>query len=894
MITEIDFSAVSVEKALDELKSSANGLSATEVAERQKKFGFNQIPPSRKKSAFIIFIRQFKSILVAVLFFAGALSWITGHRLDTYIILIVVFIDALIGFIQEWRAEQAVSSLQKMLSPAAKVIRTGQRMLIDAIQLVPGDMIILEEGDHIPADARLIESKNLRSIESSLTGESLPVNKTKDTQEQTASIADKKNMVWKSTFIAGGYGRAVVTATGIHTVIGKVAKTLEAIPVEPSHFQKKINRLAGQMGMASVIAAMLLFVIGYLTLDLPLNELLLISVAAMVSIIPEGLPSIIVIVLAIGSRRMAKHNAIVREFTSTETLGAVTTIITDKTGTLTENALTVTKIWLWDEPDIQVTGEGWRPIGNFFQQGLLFEPANHPVLQEILRIAALCNNSSIRHDSNLDTYELIGDPTEGALLVLSRKGGIIPSTNTFKKLDDLPFSSSLKIRASLVRNDKNMQFLLVIGAPEVVLLKCTHVLTKKGIIPLDETIREKIRNKINSWSIDAMRVIALAYGNYKDAQINEKKINQLVFTAITGMIDPPREEVKDAVQSCREAGIRVIMATGDHISTAMAIAKAVGIVDNKQEVIALAEDQLRALDDKEFDEAVKTVNVFARLNPETKLRIAERLQAMGELIAMTGDGVNDAPALKKADVGIAMGIMGTDVARDAAKVVLADDNFSTIVHAIEQGRIVFMNARQASFYLITTNLAEISTLIVTVAFGFPMPLTAVQILWLNLVTDGIGDMALAAESGHGEALKVKPLHKDEKLLNKSILPFLAINVLFMTVLSLLAYIYFLSYSIEHARSAVFIVMSFTQLFNLYNMRSMTRSVFEIGIFSNVYITITMLSSALITILIIEAPFFKTIFGFGVISAIDFCILVLLSSLVLWVGEGYKYFKLKQS
>jgi Ca2+-transporting ATPase len=315
------------------------------------------------------------------------------------------------------------------------------------------------------------------------------------------------------------------------------------------------------------------------------------------------------------------------------------------------------------------------------------------------------------------------------------------------------------------------------------------------------------------------------------------------------MIDPPREEVKEAVQQCKEAGIRVIMATGDHISTAVSIAKAVGIIDDhdKKEVLALSEEQLMVLDEKEFDDAIKNVNVFARLNPETKLRIASRLQEMGELIAMTGDGVNDAPALKKADVGIAMGIMGTDVARSSAKVILADDNFSTIVHAIEEGRIVFMNARQASFYLITTNFAELSTLIITIALGLPMPLTAIQILWLNLVTDGIGDMSLAAERGHGDALKVKPLHKDERIINKSIVPFLAINVIIMTAASIMAYMYFLPSSIEHARSSVFVVMSFTQLFNMYNMRSLTKSIFEIGVFSNIYVTITMLSSAIITI-----------------------------------------------
>lgn len=884
-----DYSTISSHATLSELKSSEQGLTDQEAAVRLKLFGRNELPEGKKRSAVTLFFKQLKNVLVGVLLLAAILSWGTGHKTDAYIIMVVVLIDALIGFIQEWKAEQAVTALHKMLTPLAKVIRENQKRVIQASELVPGDIIVLEEGDYVPADARLIDVKNLRTIESSLTGESLPITKTSDKQPSAISIGDKKNIVWKSTFISGGYGKAVVIATGLNTAIGKVARSLSEIKVEPSHFQKKINRLGTQMGIASVVAAVVLFVIGYFTLEIELNELFLLAVAAMVSIIPEGLPSIIAIVLAIGSRRMTKRNAIVREFTATETLGAVTTIITDKTGTLTENALTVRKLFLPGQHELLVSGEGWQPIGSFVQNAMVIEPHNHDTLKKLLTIAAFSNNSSIRHKSEENTYELIGDPTEGALLVLFKKAGLDPTNSKIKKIDDLPFNSSIKMRASLVETNVSRE-LLVIGAPEKILRKCNRVLTTDGVKAIDENTRTTIQKVIDDWSLDAMRVIALAYKEYKQTGIRENDLDSLIFTGLTGMIDPPREEVKESVRQCKEAGIRVIMATGDHISTAVAIAKAVGIVNGneKKEAIALSEEQLMVLDQIEFDEAIKTVNVFARLNPETKLRIAGRLQDMGELIAMTGDGVNDAPALKKADVGIAMGVMGTDVARDSAKVVLADDNFASIVNAIEEGRIVFMNARQASFYLITTNFAEITTLIITIAFGLPIPLTAIQILWLNLVTDGIGDMALAAERGHGEALKAKPLHKDERILNKSILPFLAINVTIMTTLSILAYVYFLPSGIEHARSGVFIAMSFTQLFNLYNMRSLTRSIFEIGLFSNIYVTITMLSSAAITIAIIEIPFFKEVFGFGVATTTEFLVLVGSSSLVLWAGEIYKY------
>lgn len=889
MMNSTDFSTTTFEDTLLALDTTEEGLASHEIVKRKQKFGTNEIPQGQRKSVLALAAKQFLSVLVGVLIIAALLSFLTGHHTDAIVILTVVLIDASIGFIQEWKAEQSVNALRKMLTPMAKVIRQNQKITIRATELVPGDIVILEEGDYVPADARLIFQRNLRAIESSLTGESLPATKTSDKLFPSTSIADKRNMLWKSTFISGGYGKAVVIGTGLNTAIGNVAKSLSEMKNERSHFQKKIDKLGTQMGIASIAAALVLFGIGYFTLDIEHNELFLLAVAAMVSIIPEGLPSIIAIVLAIGSRRMSKRNAIVREFTATETLGAVTTIITDKTGTLTENALTVRKICIANQPEFTVAGEGWRPIGSFQQNNTFIEPENNSELKKILEIAAYCNNSSIRHDQRLDVYELTGDPTEGALLVVSRKGGIDPASKAIRKIDDLPFSSSLKMRATLVEKEKS-KTLFIIGAPEKVLSKCDYYLSAEGVTPIDQTMRLKLQQTINAWSSEAMRVIALAYKDTTKGDIAEGDLEKLVFAGLTGMIDPPREEVKEAILQCKQAGIRVIMATGDHISTAVAIAKAVGIIGDKNpnDATALSEDQLMVLDQNEFDHAIKTINVFARLNPETKLKIAGRLQSMGELIAMTGDGVNDAPALKKADVGIAMGIMGTDVARDSAKVVLADDNFSTIVHAIEEGRIVFNNARQASFYLITTNFAEISTLIITIAFGLPIPLTAIQILWLNLVTDGIGDMALAAERGHGEALKQKPLNKEERILNKSIIPFLAINVTIMTVLSIIAYLYFLPSGIAHARSAVFIVMSFTQLFNLYNMRSLTKSVFSIGLFSNIYITITMVSSSLITFAITELPFFVDIFGFGSLTAIEFMTLALMSASVLCAGEVYKY------
>lgn len=887
--------AAEIQDVLHYLNTGKEGLDSASAEKLLKEHGYNELPEGKKVSLLSLFFKQFRSVLILILLIAAAIAWFTGHTVDMYVILTVVLANAIIGFVQELRAENAMSSLRKMIVAKARVLRDGSPVTIPARELVPGDIIILEEGDSIPADARVIYSKNLRSIEASLTGESVPISKVTDPLPEGTVMADRKNMLYKGTFIAGGFARAVVCGTGMNTAIGDIAETLTAIKAERTNFQKKTDKLGRQMGMIAIGSCITLFSVGYFSGNYPIDELLLVSIAALVSSIPEGLPAVLAIVLAIGSHRMARRNAIIREFTSVETLGAVTTIITDKTGTLTQNKLTVQRIHIHGEKDIEVSGEGWTPIGNFSQNGHVFEDGEHPLLHQLLHIAAYSNNAHIRHNEETDTYELQGDPTEGALLVMSKKSGINPAENESCRIDDLPFSSATKYRATQFEKDNKRQ-ILVVGAPEQTLQRCTHVLTRTGVKPLEEKTMAEVRKKIDEWTGSAMRVIGLAYRDTaNDCNLSDDEVNGLTFAGIVGMIDPPRPDVRASVEQCRRAGIRVIMATGDHINTAISIARATAIIGEDQNggVLGLTEQQLLQLDDKEFDDAIQRIDVFARLTPRMKLRIAERLQQMGQLVAMTGDGVNDAPALKKADVGVAMGIMGTDVARDASKVVLADDNFSTIVNAVEEGRIVFTNARQTSFFLLTTNFAEIMTLVSLVAMGYPIALTATQILWLNLVTDGLADKALAAEHGHGDALSVKPVSKKENILNKEIVPFLVIMATLMTALSLAVYFHYLGDSdqeLRKARTCVFIVMAFTQLFNAYNMRSLKRSVFDIGFFSNKYINIAILVSVIIQVVLIEIPFFERVFGFEFVSATEFLVLIGLSSTVLWVGELYKFIK----
>lgn len=881
---------LTVEEALENLQTSKAGLSLDEVSRRREKSGWNELPEVGRRSRLLLFLRQFKSLMVGILLVAALISFLTGHTLDVYVILTVLLINALIGFIQELRAEKSVDSLRSLLVQQAHVIRGGQKMLIPARDLVPGDIIVLSEGEVIPGDARILEAYNLRANEAPLTGESVPVGKDPTAFPEQTLLADRKNMLWKGTYVSGGHATAVVCYTGLQTAIGDIAQTLAKIKPEKTNFQLKTDRLAKQMAVIAIGSTILFFTVGYFGKSLGFEELLLVSIAVMVSAIPEGLPAVLSVVLAIGSYRMSRQNAIVKDFSSVETLGAVTTIITDKTGTLTQNTLTVRKTMVSTEGEFDVSGEGWLPVGNFHQNQLVVDPLDFPVLKKMLQVSANSNNAEIRYGAQEAGAHPIGDPTEAALLVMSKKAGIEKGAG-FERYGDLPFDSLLKLRASLCGGISGKE-LFVVGAPEKLLEKSSFMMDRYGPKEMSDHSKGQVKSKIDQWSQEAMRVIGVAFKSQdpvSHARI-ENELEGLVWLGLVGMIDPPRPEVRPAIEKCRMAGIRVIMATGDHINTAIAVAKGTGIIGSDQDgkVLALTEQQLLRLDEAEFDEVIKTVNVFSRLTPRMKLRIAERLQGMGELVAMTGDGVNDAPALKRADIGIAMGIMGTDVSREAANVVLADDNFATLVRAVEIGRVVFTNARQASFFLVTTNFAEITTLIGMIILGFPIPFTAIQILWLNLITDGLGDVALATEQGHGDELDKKPISRKEGLLNKEILPFLIIMPVIMAILCVGVYLWFNDEGVAKTRTAVFVTMATTQLYNLFNMRSLKKSIFEIGIFSNKYVTLAFFSSLAIQTVITEVPFFQRIFLFEALDFMEVLLLIAISSIVLWIGECYKF------
>ncbi|MBS3085121.1 HAD-IC family P-type ATPase [Candidatus Pacearchaeota archaeon] len=881
------------EEIFSEILTSEHGLTIGQAERRLEKFGANEIEKSRKNPRIFILLKQFNSPLIYILLLAMIIAFIFEHFVDVYVILAVVLINAGIGFIEEKKAEKAIDALKKMIVSYAKVYRSNTWLKIPASQLTPGDIIMLEEGDKVPADARLIEEKDFRTQESSLTGESFPEDKNLKVLSERVAIADRKNMVFMSTFAVSGTAKAVVVATAEQTAIGQVAKSLQEVIQPKLHFQEKVSQLALQMAIFAILGAFLTFIIGYFFRGSEFIEIFLFTIASLVSGIPEGLPAVLIIVLAISARRMAKRNAFVRHLPSVETVGVVTVIATDKTGTLTQNSIVVEKI-INSENEIDITGDGWLPIGRFMINKNPINPLVFPITEKLIHISALCNKSKLlRQDGN---YEVIGDPTEAALLVLAKKAGLSREelVNNEKIIDDFPFNSDLKFRASLIKTKSTgKKQLYVVGAFEAVIHRSEHILNEGGKIKLTKNISEQFLKKAEQLSAKGFRVLALAYKDIPVTtnSVNQELVNNVVLVGLVAMKDPLRPEVKKAIEKARNAGIRIIMKTGDHKETALAIAKEIGLVGAKTK--ALTEEELEKMSEHEFRQAVKEVNVFARVTPKMKLKIVKTLQECGEIVAMTGDGVNDAPALKRADVGISMGIIGTDVARESSEIILADDNFASIINAVEEGRTVFRNVKRTSFFLVTTNVAEATTIIGSILVGLPLPLLPVQLLYVNLVTDTFNGIALATEPTHEDILTQPPKNKKEKILNKEIIPFLLLMVGLMVLGTLPLFYYYLQQGLDKARTIAFTAMAMFQLFNVYNMRSIKSSIFKLGVLSNKWVNYSIISSVILMLFVIYIPFFQRIFSFVPLGLSEFLLVTVVSASVLVAGEVYKMIKHKQ-
>lgn len=791
------------------------GLSYNEVRRFQEKFGRNILKEKKQKSLLKKFLEQFSDFMVIILLIAAAISFVTSYLdgsndiLDPVIILIIVIVNAITGVIQESKAEKAINALKKMTAPTTKAIRGGKRLEIDSGELVPGDIILLETGDLVPADARLLESHNLKTDESALTGESLPADKEAHFScAAGAPLAEQKNMVFSASVVTCGHGKAMVTQTGMATQVGKIAGMINDGETLQTPLQNKLEQIGKMLGIGAMAVCGLIFLMGLIQ-NIPPLDMFMISVSLAVAAIPEGLPAIVTIVLAIGVQRMVKKHAIIRRLPAVETLGSATVICSDKTGTLTQNKMTVMEIY--------------SPQG---QTGM-----DSPEGRQILSFAALCNNSVLRgHKPDWDAQ---GYPTETALVIAAAQHGEVKTQLDFeyKRIEELPFDSSRKLMTTIHQRKGGGYRVITKGAPEVLLKQAAACLSPNGPVPLSSGKRADVERYNAVMAEKAMRVLAVAYKDIDALPANTALAERdLIFCGLLGMQDPPRPQAKEAVRLCRRAGIRPVMITGDHVLTASAIARDLGILNPGEKAMTGA--QLDQIPPEELPRAIRDVSVFARVTPEHKVCIIKAFQRNGEVVAMTGDGVNDAPALKAADIGCAMGQGGTEVAKAASDMILTDDNFSTIVGAVREGRGIYENIKKAAHFLISSNIGEIVTIFIASLLKLPTPLLPIQLLWVNLVTDSLPAMALGVEPVEEDIMERKPVNPKEHLFSGGRGLEIALEGALIGALALVAFtIGRTFFNIATARTMTFAVLSLSQLIHAFNMRS-THSLFHIGFTSN--------------------------------------------------------------
>ena len=871
----INWHAMPANQVFERLDTTSDGLSKEEALRRLERFGSNELPETKKPSPVLVFLNQFRSPLIYILLVAALLSFISGHPIDAYVILAIVILNAVIGFSQEYRAERALEALKELSAPQATVLRDNEEMNINASELVPGDAVMLEVGDRVPADCRLFTAVNLKVDEAPLTGESVPVEKSADPIPSEKSLAERTNMVYSGTTVVYGRGLAVVVATGAATEIGKIASEVAAEPLHLTPVQQKLSRLAGQLGIVGLLIAIAIIAAGIIR-QISILEMFFVGVAAAVSFIPEGLPAVVTIVLAVGVQRMAKNYAVVRKLPAVETLGSATVICSDKTGTLTKNEMTVKEGYASDT-QFTVTGEGYNPKGDFYVQGRKASRENLPDIELLLTAFVLCNDARLHLEED-NVWKIIGDPTEGALVVAGEKFGLKRHEleSAQPRIDEVPFESEKRYMATLHHLPDGRKVAYVKGAPE-------RVLGMSEIIP-EMAAEFTARNA--EMAANALRVLAAAYKEFPP-EVNEIEHpdieSGLIFLGAVGMIDPPREEARQAIQAAKGAGIRVIMVTGDHPDTARTIAELLGLLEGGMRVVpgrtldAMTDDQLIA--------SIPRIAVFARAEPAHKIRIIRALRSRGHIVAMTGDGVNDAPALKLSDIGISMGITGTDVAKEASDMILLDDNFATIVKAVEEGRSIFSNIRRVVGYLLATNTGEVLIYLGTILAGFPIPLIPVQILWINLVTDGFSTIPLSLEPKEADILRERPRNPREPIVNRQMVYQIIFVAFFMFVGTLSLYHWGLAHnSLDKARTYAFVVMALFQAFNVFNVRSNRYSIFTIGILSNPYVLIGAASSILAQIAAVHTAFFQTIFHTVPLSLNEWALMVAVAGTVFWAEE----------
>jgi len=894
------------------LDSSSSGLTHKEAEKRLSEYGPNRIREEESISKIEILIEQIKNPIVYIILITAIITFIFKKYTDTLVIGIVVIFNTIIGFIQEYKAESSLKALKLMVSPECTVLRKSQEngksseIRLDARNIVPGDILLLESGDKIPADARVINSINLEVDESMLTGESLSVNKNTLPAQYDAVLAERTNMVYAGTIVTKGRGTAVIVETGMNTEIGKIAELIQGSQREITPLQKKLGNLVKIFVIIALISSTITFGIG-LFLGIEIYEMFFYAVASAISAIPEGLPIVMTITLAIGVNRMAKKNAIIRKLQAVDTLGASTIICTDKTGTLTTNQMTVRQMYA-NNQFIDVTGVGLMLQGEFEVNGEKFEIKEKGTIDLLLECATLCNNARLIHDDDEKVGKIYGDPTEASLLVLAAKQGIFMEDIEKKlpRIDEIPFNSSLKYMVTFHEKTPKKIIVYIKGAPEVVLGMCSHISINGKIQNLSEEKTEELvkdqQLRLMVVAKSVLRNLAFAYAvidlenkdMFKKAiEAGEKVFN---FLGLVGMIDPPRPTVKDSIEKCKKAGIKVIMATGDHKITAEAIGNELKIHQEGSSIFTGTD--LKDMSEKELDEKIDHTSIFARVSPEDKFKIVNSLKRKNHVVCMTGDGVNDAPALKEADVGIAMGKTGTDVAKEASEMVLTDDDFSNIVDAVEEGRVIFQNIRKVIKYLICTNIGEDAVILVSL-FLFPLIFgeiflifTPVQILWVNLVTDGLLDVTLAMEGKESDVMAQDPRDPEEPIFNRNII----LNILFIGTLMMLGTLFMFIYGMNRynlrikAQTIAFTTMAMFQVFNALNCRSRSKSLFELGPFSNRYLIGAIFISIILQICAVSLPLFNILLGTTPLSILDWLSIMLIASSVFIGDEIRKLFQ----
>ena len=880
----LQWHAEEVEKVLDALGTTPDGLSSEEAERRLEEYGPNKLVEREGVNPFIIFLGQFKDVFVLMLIAAIVISLLTVFMetstptledyADSITIGAIVILNSIVGFVQEYRSEKAMEALKRLTAPQARVLRDGREVIIPAEMVVPGDVVLLESGDRIPADGRLIEAIELRTNEAVLTGESTPVEKMTDLVREDAPVSDRRNMVFMGTHVIFGRGRAVITATGMNTEFGKIAGMIQETEEKTPPLKAKLNRFAKKLSIFIVLVCALIFILEMVrepTAGANLLKFFMTAVALAVSAVPEGLPAIVTICLALGARELAKRNAVIRKLAAAETLGSTTVICSDKTGTLTKGEMTVRRIY-YNGRIVEVIGSGYEPKGEFIQGSEKVNPENDDSLGLLLRIGALCNNSRLDRDEN--GWRIIGDTTEGALVVVAHKAGLVQEEleKVYPRVGEIPFSSERKRMTTIHKLPDGEVHAYVKGAPEIILERCRWILKDGEERRLTREEKRRVLRVNEEFANDALRVLGMAYRRlegFSEGKVKEDYVERdLVFVGLMGMIDPPRDEVKEAIKLCKRAGIKPVMITGDHKLTAVAVAREIGILENGG--LVLTGEELDRIPDDEFERIVEDVKVYARVSPEHKLRIVKALKRKGHIVAMTGDGVNDAPALKIADIGVAMGMTGTDVTKESSDMILMDDNFATIVNAVKHGRIIYDNIRKFAFFLMRCNFDELAVIGTFALLGMPLPLTAAMILWINLVTDGGPATALSMDPPLEDVMARPPRDPKQGVLYgrvfQIIISFIC-QYVGTTVIFLLVYEYGLFTAgmseperLMKAQTMCFVQATLRELIIVWNCRSETKSAFKLSWTSNKFLLIAEITSLISTVLILYVPILQVMFG----------------------------------